>query len=173
TDLSFQAEDGIRVFHVTGVQTCASDLRYPDVSATHIAFVYGGDIWVVPKEGGVANRLTTPPGEESFPRFSPDGSEIAFTWNYDGNQDIYVIPAAGGSPRRVTHHPAADRLIDWYPDGRSLLFATSMTSEKDRFNKLYRVPVQGGLPEKPPMPYGEFGALSADARLIAYTPGTR
>src|SRR5690606_40358947 len=90
TDLSFQAEDGIRVFHVTGVQTCASDLRYPDVSATHIAFVYGGDIWVVPKEGGVANRLTTPPGEESFPRFSPDGSEIAFTGNYDRSEERRV-----------------------------------------------------------------------------------
>lgn len=154
-------------------QVDARLLRYPDVSATHIAFVYGGDIWVVPKEGGVANRLTTPAGEESFPRFSPDGSEIAFSGNYDGNQDVYVIPTTGGIPRRVTHHPAADRLIDWYPDGRSLLFATSMTSEKDRFNKLYRVSAQGGLPEQLPMPYGEFGALSADARLIAYTPGTR
>ncbi|HEX7090872.1 MAG TPA: PDZ domain-containing protein [Longimicrobiales bacterium] len=154
-------------------QVDARLLRYPDVSATHIAFVYGGDIWVVPKEGGVANRLTTPAGEESFPRFSPDGREIAFSGNYDGNQDIYVIPAAGGIPRRVTHHPAPDRLIDWYPDGRSLLFATSMTSEKDRFNKLYRVAARGGLPEKLPMPYGEFGALTADARLIAYTPSTR
>jgi tricorn protease len=154
-------------------QVDARLLRYPDVSATHIAFVYGGDIWVVPKEGGVANRLTTPRGEESFPRFSPDGREIAFSGNYDGNQDIYVIPTTGGIPRRITHHPAPDRLIDWYPDGSSLLFATSMTSEKDRFNKLYRVPAQGGLPEKLPMPYGEFGALSADARLIAYTPGTR
>ena len=154
-------------------QVDARLLRYPDVSATHIAFVYGGDIWVVPKEGGVANRLTTPVGEESFPRFSPDGREIAFTGNYDGNQDIYVIPTTGGIPRRITHHPAPDRLIDWYPDGKSLLFATSMTSEKDRFNKLYRVSAQGGLPEKLPMPYGEFGALSADGRFIAYTPGTR
>jgi hypothetical protein len=48
-------------------------LRQPDVSATEIAFVYGGDIWVVSKAGGVAHRLSTPKGEESFPRFSPDG----------------------------------------------------------------------------------------------------
>lgn len=154
-------------------QVDARLLRYPDVSATHITFVYGGDIWIVPKEGGVANRLTTPAGEETFPRFSPDGSEIAFSGNYDGNIDVYVIPATGGTPRRVTHHPASDRLVDWYPDGRSLLIASDMASEKDRFNKLFRVPVEGGLPEQLPMPYGEFAALSADARLIAYTPGTR
>src|SRR5690606_24413228 len=140
-------------------QVDARLLRYPDVSATHITFVYGGDIWIVPKEGGVANRLTTPAGEETFPRFSPDGSEIAFSGNYDGNIDVYVIPATGGTPRRVPHHPASDRLVDWYPDGRSLLIASDMASEKDRFNKLFRVPVEGGLPEQLPMPYGEFAAL--------------
>jgi tricorn protease len=153
-------------------QVDARLLRYPDVSATHISFAYGGDIWVVPKTGGVAQRLSSPKGEESFPRFSPDGSRIAFTGNYNGNNDIYVMPAAGGEPTRVTHHPSTDRVIDWYPDGRSLLFATSMSSEKDRFNKLYRVNVSGGLPQPLPMPYGEFGALSSDARTIAYTPNT-
>ena len=63
-------------------------MRYPDVSATHIAFVYAGDIWVVPKSGGEAVRLSSPRGEESFPKFSPDGSLIAFSGNYDGNTDF-------------------------------------------------------------------------------------
>ena len=79
-------------------------MRQPAVSATQIAFVYAGDIWVAPKTGGVAVRLSTPKGEESFPRFSPDGSLIAFTGDYDGNEDIYVMPAGGGLPRRLTHH---------------------------------------------------------------------
>lgn len=92
-------------------------LQQPDVSATQISFVYGGDIWVVPKEGGVAQRLSTPPGEESFPRFSPDGSKIAFTGNYDGNPDLYVMPAGGGLPSRLTHHPDPDRMLDWFPTG--------------------------------------------------------
>jgi len=103
-------------------------LRQPDVSATEIAFVYGGDIWIVDKEGGVASRLSTPKGEESFPRFSPDGVSIAFTGNYDGNSDIYVMPVGGGLPTRLTHHPDRDRMLDWYPDGGSILFATPMTS---------------------------------------------
>ena len=55
-------------------QVSARMFRHPDVSATQIAFVYAGDIWVVPKTGGTAQRLTTPRGEELFPRFSPDGT---------------------------------------------------------------------------------------------------
>ena len=148
-------------------------LRQPDVSATEIAFVYGGDIWVVSKEGGLAQRLSTPTGEESFPRFSPDGQQIAFTGNYDGNQDIFVMPTKGGLPTRLTHHPDPDRMLDWYPNGEDILFATPMTSEKQRFRKLYRVPVTGGLPEVLPVPYGEFGSISPDGATLAYMPMSR
>ncbi len=145
-------------------------MREPDVSATQIAFVYAGDIWIAPKTGGEAERLSSPRGEESFPKFSPDGSQLAFSGNYDGNVDIYVMPVAGGLPRRITHHGAPDRMVEWYPDGRSLLYATTMTSYKDRFNQLYRVSAAGGLPEKLPVPYGEFGAISPDGKTLAYTP---
>ncbi|NLH71722.1 MAG: peptidase S41 [Verrucomicrobia bacterium] len=151
-------------------QIDARMMRQPDVSAKHIAFVYAGDIWVAPRRGGVATRLSSPRGEESFPKFSPDGSLIAFSGNYDGNMDIYVVPTEGGLPRRITHHGAPDRMIGWYPDGKHILFATSMTSYKDRFNQLYRVSVNGGLPEKLPVPYGEFGAISPDGKTLAYTP---
>ncbi len=145
-------------------------LRYPDVSASQIVFVYAGDIWVAPRSGGSALRLSSPKGEESFPRFSPDGTQIAFSGNYDGNTDIYVVPSTGGLPTRVTYHGAPDRMLEWYPDGKSLLFATTRTSEKDRFNKLYKVPVKGGLPEALPLPYGEFGSISADGKSLAYIP---
>ena len=145
-------------------------MRHPDVSATQIAFVYAGDIWVAPKTGGEAVRLSSPRGEESFPKFSPDGTRLAFSGNYDGNLDIYVMPVTGGLPQRLTHHGAPDRMVGWYPDGRHILYATTMTSYKDRFNQLYKVPAEGGLPEKLPMPYGEFGAISPDGQTIAYNP---
>jgi tricorn protease len=145
-------------------------LRYPDVSATQIAFVYAGDIWVAPKTGGDAMRLSSPKGEEIFPRFSPDGSQIAFSGDYDGNLDIYVMPATGGLPKRLTFHGEPDRMLEWYPDGKSILFASMRESERNRYNKLYKMSVNGGLPEKLPVPYGEFGAISSDGKTLAYVP---
>ncbi len=154
-------------------QIDARMLRYPDVSATHIAFVYAGDIWLVPKEGGVAHRLSTPPGEETFPRFSPDGKTLAYTADYDGNEDIYTVPVTGGVPTRLTHNPFPDRVLDWYPDGSGILFASRMESGKDRFNQLYKVDKTGGLPVKLPVPYGEFGEISPDGKILAYMPIAR
>jgi tricorn protease len=154
-------------------QVDARMFRYPDVSATHITFVYAGDIWVVPKQGGMALRLSSPQGEEMFPRFSPDGSHIAFSANYDGNTDVYVVPALGGDPVRLTHHPMEDRLIDWHPDGKRLLFASGRESGRQRYSQFFLVGLSGGLPEKLPVPYGEFGAFSADGRELAYMPQSR
>ena len=157
---------------VAQAQVNARMFRYPDISSTHITFVYAGDIWVVPKQGGLAHRLSSPAGEEMFPRFSPDGSQISFSGNYDGNVDVYVIPTLGGHPVRVTHHPMPDRLIDWRPSGKGLLIASSRESGRQRYNQFYTVSPEGGLPEKLPIPYGEFGSFSSDEKLLAYTPSS-
>jgi tricorn protease len=154
-------------------QVDARMLQFPDVSQQYIAFEYGGDIWIVSKDGGVANKITSAKGEEFLPRFSPDGSRIAFNGNYDGNIDIYVVPARGGMAQRVTHHGMTERMDDWYPDGNSILYSSSMESGKQRFNQFFKVSPAGGLPEKLPIPYGEFGAISPDEKKIAYTPITR
>jgi tricorn protease len=145
-------------------------MQMPTVSQTQLAFVYGGDIWIAPKEGGTALRLSSPRGEEQFPRFSPDGTQLAFSANYDGNVDLYVMPSVGGEPRRVTHHGAKDRLLGWTPDGRGLLFASTMASFTERVGQIFQVPAQGGLPQRLPVAYGEFGALSPDGKTLAYTP---
>jgi tricorn protease len=151
-------------------QIDARMLRYPAVSRDRIAFVYAGDVWLVPKEGGAAVRLTSSPGEESFPRFSPDGSKVAYSASYDGNVDVYVIPTAGGEPTRLTFHPMGDRVIGWTPDGKQVLFASSRESGRQRFNQFYTVGTDGGLPQKLVVPYGEFGAYSPDGRQFAYMP---
>ena len=93
-------------------------LRFPTVSKTQIVFNYAGDLWIVSREGGDAHRLTSGIGVETLPHFSPDGSMIAFTGEYDGNRDVYVVPATGGVPRRLTYHPAEEFVAGWTPDGK-------------------------------------------------------
>ena len=143
-------------------------MRMPAVSEKHIAFAYAGDIWLAPKDGGTALRLSSPRGEESWPRFSPDGREIAFTGNYEGNEDIYVMPVSGGEPRRVTFHGASDRMVGWWPDGKSIIFASRRESFTDRVGQFFKINTQGGVAERLAIPYGEFGAISPDGRTFAY-----
>jgi tricorn protease len=150
----------------------AAMMRFPDVSATQIVFAYADDLWVAPRAGGLAVPLASPPGGEAFPRFSPDGQNVAFVGNYDGNRDLYTIPVTGGVPFRVTHHPAGEILCDWTPDGERLLFFASGYEGLGRQTELYTVSAAGGMPEKLPVPYGAVGAISPDGTWLAYTPHT-
>ena len=77
-------------------------LRFPTTNDKQIVFCYAGELYTVGKDGGIARRLTSGPGYSSFPRFSPDGKQIAFTSQYDGNTEVYVMPAEGGAPKRLT-----------------------------------------------------------------------
>ena len=154
-------------------QVDARMLQFPDVSQTQIVFSYAGDLWVVPKEGGTALKLSSPRGQELYPHFSPDGSQIAYSAIYDGNLEVYVIRAMGGMPTRVTYHGMADRIVDWYPDGSKLLFVSSMNSGRQRYDQFYSVSPKGGLPEQLPIPYGEMASLSPDGKKIAYTSLTQ
>jgi tricorn protease len=144
-------------------------LQKPTLSKTHIAFAYAGDLWLVAREGGEARLLTSGAGSKSDPVFSPDGSLIAYTGDYDGNVDVYVIPASGGVPKRLTHHPAVDEVIGWTPDGKQVLFRSSRNSYS-RFNRLFTVSLEGGLPHELPLPMAEFGSYSADGKHLAYVP---
>ncbi|MFC1724787.1 PDZ domain-containing protein [candidate division KSB1 bacterium] len=156
------------IFSSTYSQISAKLMRYPDVSDTQITFVYGGDIWVMPKTGGNAVQVTHSPGEESWPRFSPDGKSIAYTASYNGNQDVYVMPALGGVPTRITYQSHVDRMVDWHPDGKRILFASGRESGRQSFRQFYLVSKEGGLPEKLKVPYGELAAYSPDGNYLAY-----
>jgi len=110
---------------VTTAPTPTRLLRTPTVSATHIAFAYANNIWMVERAGGVARRITSFAGGASNPKFSPDGQTLAFTASYGGNSDVYVVPTAGGEPKRLTWHPGADTVQGWTPDGRAVMFASA------------------------------------------------
>src|SRR5215475_3527717 len=128
-------------------------LRHPTVSRDSVAFEYAGDLWIVSRSGGQARRLTSTPGVESDPYFSPDGTQIAFTATVGGNTDVYVMPAAGGDAKRLTFHPGLDRVRGWTPDGRRVIFASSRASAPQQsYFQLWTIGLDGGLPEPLPMP---------------------
>ena len=155
-------------------------LRFPTIHGQRLVFCYAGDLYTVSATGGIARRLTSHPGYEMFPHFSPDGKWIAFTGQYDGNTEIYVIPAEGGEPRRLTYtatlgrDDVSDRMgpnnivLGWKHDGKHVLFRSRMHSFNDFIGQLYTVPLKGGLAEPLPLPRGGFASYSPDDKKLAY-----
>jgi tricorn protease len=159
-------------FDSTAAQTQMAQtrlLRTPTVSATQIAFAYANNIWIVPRTGGTAHRLTSFQGLTINPHFSPDGKWIAFSGEYAGNLDVYVILAEGGEPRRLTWHPGADQVQGWAADGKSILFTSSRaTWAPSGAPRFWTVPATGGVEEPMPLPRAYQGKISADGSRIAY-----
>ncbi|CAA9297701.1 MAG: tolB protein precursor, periplasmic protein involved in the tonb-independent uptake of group A colicins, partial [uncultured Gemmatimonadaceae bacterium] len=144
-------------------------LRSPSVSATHIAFAYANNVWIVERAGGAARRLTSVAGETTNPKLSPDGKWVAFSADYGGNPDVYVVPAAGGEPKRLTWHPSPDVVQGWSPDGASILFAsTRASSAPAAVPRFYTVPAAGGVQAPLALARGFQGKLAPDGKRIAY-----
>jgi tricorn protease len=145
-------------------------LTQPAISASHVAFIYAGDLFVSDLDGANVRRLTTDDGVESNPVFSPDGRTIAFSAQYDGNVDVYTVPIAGGAPVRLTWHPGADTVQSFTPDGAAVLFTSQRATYTARYSQLFTVPVRGGMEEALPIPNAARAAYSPDGRRIAYNP---
>ena len=145
-------------------------LRDPSVSDQHIVFVHANDLWVVDREGGEARRLTSSEGAETNPRISPDGEWVAFTGQYDGNSDVYIVPIIGGEPTRLTWHPGNDVVQDWTPDGESVIFMSGREGYPTANTTFFTVSVDGGTPEKMPIPFGFAGTISPDGTKMHISP---
>ncbi len=145
-------------------------LTRPAVSAERIVFSYANDLWTADLEGRNVRRLTADVGTESYPAFSPDGSLVAFSGQYDGNTDVYIIPSGGGVPRRLTWHPSPDIVLGFTPDGKSVLFASGRFSNNRAYSQLFTVPVAGGEAGMLKIPYASDAEISPDGRAIAYNP---
>ncbi len=145
-------------------------LQQPAISATHIAFIYAGDLFVCDLDGRNVRRLTSDVGIERQPVFSPDGNHIAFSAEYDGNVDVFVVPTAGGPPKRLTWHPGDDLAQGFAPDGKAVLFTSPRAVFTTRFTQLFTVPVDGGLVTALPIPNAASARYSPDGSRIAYNP---
>ncbi len=153
-------------------------MRFADIHKDTIVFSYAGDLWLVNSSGGEARRITTDPGLELFPKFSPDGKWIAFTGQYDGNFNVYVMPAEGGEPRQLTFEPDPssgpermgpnNMVINWLPDSRHILFLSRRDTYHDWFGRLFTISIDGGLPDRLPIDKGGLTSFSPDGSKIAY-----
>src|SRR6185369_13007870 len=156
-------------------------MRFPDIYKDKIVFMYGGDLWLASGAGGDARRITSDPGRELFPKFSPDGKWIAFTGQYDGNFNVYVMPAQGGQPRQLTFYQGAaaqlsDRMgvhnevLTWTPDSKRVVFLSRGDSSNGWTKRQFSVSIEGALPEPLPVSEGGLSSFSPDGTKIAYNP---
>lgn len=153
-------------------------MRFPATNGSEIVFSYAGDLYTVPVNGGEARRLTSHEGYEIFPRFSPDGKNIAFTGQYDGNTEVYLIPSKGGEPKRLTFTATNSRddlgdrmgpnnmVITWSPDGKEIVYRNRTGSGFE--GKLWTISPQGGMSKRIPLPEGGFASFSPDGKKMAY-----
>ena len=153
--------------------------RFPTLHNNTIVFEAAGNLWKVNRNGGVATRLTTDPGYDMMPRFSPDGKIIAFTGQYEGNVDVYTIPITGGMAKRITYHSDVvkkaptrwgpnNMVVTWTPDGNDIVFLSRRNSWNSWFGKLFEINKDGGLAKPLPLPKGGVLSYSPDGSKIAY-----
>ncbi len=173
------------VFAICGLltgTTAAEDrlFRFPDIHNDLLVFSHAGDLWTVSAEGGQARRVTSHEGLELFGRFSPDGEQIAFSGEYDGDMNVYVMPTTGGAPKQLSYHPGFQRgaermgpenqVLGWTPDGLKILFRSRKFSYEIFMGQLFVVSPDGGYPTQLPVPEGSFTKFSPDGKKIVYTP---
>jgi tricorn protease len=154
--------------------------RFPQPFGDRIVFVANGNVWSVPKSGGVAVRLTSAPGQDMLPRVSPDGKWIAYTEAAKAGTDIWVIPAAGGTAKRLTFHPTTEAgtggrhgpdnmVVTWTPDSQNVVYLSKRDQWNSWIQNLYEVPVAGGLPTALPIDSAVgLATYGPDGHSIAY-----
>lgn len=172
---------GVLLFTVflTFGQDEARLLRFPAIYEDQVVFSYAGDLYTVDKMGGTARKLTNDVGYEMFARFSPDGKNIAFTGQYDGNTEVFLIPSEGGVPERLTYTATLGRddisdrmgpnnIVMTWKDDDEIIYRSRKQSFNSFKGQLFKVSKEGGLSEELPLPAGGWCSYSPDKNKLAY-----
>ena len=145
-------------------------MSQPAISDSHIAFIYANDLWVANADGTQPKRLTVDKGVEMRPFFSPDGTQIAFSAEYDGNTDVFLLPVEGGIPQRLTWHPGSDYASGFTVDGKNVLFLSQRAVHTRRYLQLFTIPLEGGHPTQLEIPNAFHACYSPDGSKMVYSP---
>jgi len=158
-------------------------LRFADIHKDQVVFVYSGDIYLGSVNGGTAQRLTAHEGFETFPKFSRDGSKIAFTAEYTGSRQVYVMNTNGSDLKQLTWYNDVGpmpprggfdyRILDWSADDQNVLVRANRLPWGIRMGQPYWVPVDGGMEQPLAVPEAGGGMLSPDGSKLVYTPKDR
>jgi len=155
-------------------------LRFPAINGDKVVFTYAGDLYSVSRAGGMARKLTNHEGFEMFAKFSPDGKQLAFTAQYDGNTEVYTMPSEGGVPVRLTYtatlgrDDVSDRMgpnnivMCWTPDGKNIIYRSRKQTFNDFVGALFKVSSTGGLSSELPLTGGGFCSYSPDGSKLAF-----
>ena len=141
--------------------------RFPSVYGDSIVFTAEGDLWRVGLKGGVAQRLTSHPGEESRAAFSPDGKTLAFSAQYEGPLEIYTMPAEGGLPTRRTFEGGRALVAGWTAEGK-VLYATHRFSTLPDW-QLAVVDLKSGRTEALALSQASDGVLDSGGNTLYFT----
>jgi len=144
----------------------------PSPDGSRIAFSYQGDIWIVPRAGGTAQRLTVHPAYDGGPIWSPDGLWIAFYSVRDGNEDVYVLPVGGGPVERLTWYSGSDIPVGWTPDSQAILFEGYRHIRERGSKGTFLVPLSGGTPVPVLSTGASEAALSPGGDALVYLRGS-
>ncbi|MCK5942724.1 MAG: PD40 domain-containing protein, partial [Planctomycetes bacterium] len=150
--------------------------RDPQLSpdGEQIAFAWRGDVWLASSDGGAARRLTTHPGDDSSPWFTPDQQAIVFQSSRDGSRQLYRVPIAGGAPTQLTHDSNGKTIYGFTADGSELLVGmrTDRAFHYSESTRLFAIDLAGERPKRMLLDVAMMqAALSPDGAHLLFVRG--